>query len=263
MEQLAVAIRCYTKDTYIEIIDNIKKSGFKNVFIEWYDDDIDLQNNILSYVRKLNLNVIFAHLGYKNVNALWLDNEIGENEYRRYINDIKTCKENGIDLVILHPTYTFDIPAITEIGIERIKKILSFANEIGVKVAFENVEIVECLEYIIKNIQTNNLGICFDVGHCHLFSDDMINTKLFKDKVYMIHLHDNFKENDDHNLPFDGTVDWNLAIKQITEMNYNGFIVIESGLNKYYSNLTFEEYYSLAYERGKKLIEMFELYKNG
>ena len=37
----------------------------------------------------------------------------------------------------------------------------------------------------------------------------------FKNKVFAIHLHDNFKINDDHNLPFDGTVDWNDAIYKI------------------------------------------------
>ena len=253
MKELAISIRCYNKDNYINIIDNIKKVGFKNVFIEWYDTDIELQNNILNYVRESNLNIIFAHLGYLNANALWEPD--GESECEHYIRNIKECKENGIDTVVLHPTYTFEIPLITEIGLNRVRKILDFAKECGVKVAFENVEYVTHLESIIKSIDLENCGVCFDVGHCHLFSDDIINIELFKNRVFLIHLHDNFKENDDHNLPFDGTVDWNDAIYKIKEMNYNGFVIIESGYNGYYSNITLEEYYKLAYTRGEELLK--------
>lgn len=261
MNRLAISIRNYNKDNYKNIINSIKNAGFQNVFIEWYNDDIKLQEDILNYVKQMELNVIFAHLGYQNSNSLWEDNEIGLKETKRYIDDIKVCSKNGIGLVIIHPTLNYINPGMNEIGLSRIKEILSFAEENNVKVAFENVELVEYLEYVIENIDFFNLGICFDVGHCHLFCDSKFNVELFKNKVFAIHLHDNFKEKDDHNLPFDGTVDWEKSIKQIIDMNYNGYIVIESGYNDYYSNLNFDDYYKLAYEKGIKLIELFELYK--
>lgn len=262
MKDLAIAIRNYNRDNYKDIINSIKKVGFKNVFIEWYDNDLLLQEDILKYVRDVGLNVIFAHLGYQNANLLWKESNEGENELNRYINDIKTCKENGIDLVIIHPTYEYDDPGMNEIGLIRIKKILDFAKELDIKVAFENVELVKYLEYIIKNINSSNLGICFDVGHCNLFCDGKFNVELFKNMVYMIHLHDNFKERDDHNLPFDGTVDWEKALNQIIDMNYDGYVVIESGYNNFYSNLSLEEYYKQAYTRGLQIKEILDKYRN-
>lgn len=84
----------------------------------------------------------------------------------------------------------------------------------GVKVAFENVELDGYLKYIMENIKLNNLGICFDVGHCHLFFDDKFDTNYFKNKLFAIHLHDNDKSCDQHNLPFDGTINWQDAIKK-------------------------------------------------
>jgi sugar phosphate isomerase/epimerase len=78
-----------------------------------------------------------------------------------------------------------------------------------------------------------------------------------KDRVFAIHLHDNFKKKDDHNLPFDGTVNFEDAIKKIKDMNYNGYVIIESGYSNYYNNLSIEDYYKLAYERGLKVNEMF------
>ena len=262
MRELAISIRNYNKDNYKQIINNIKKASFKNVFIEWYDDNLELQEDILKYVREAGLNIIFAHLGYQNVNELWKDTEEGNYEEKRYINDIKNCKKNGIDLVIMHPTLNYNDPGMNEIGLNRINRILNVAKENNVRVAFENVELVEYLEYIIKNIDNSNLGICFDVGHCHVFCDDNFNVELFNNKVYTIHLHDNFKEYDDHNLPFDGTIDWEKSLKQIINMNYDEYIVIESGYNSYYSNLSLEDYYKLAYERGMQILKLFNLYKN-
>lgn len=256
-----MSIRNYDENNYREIIDNIKNAGFKNVFIEWYNNDLVLQQNILDYVRKNSLNVVFAHLGYQNPNCLWEDSVDGDLELKRYINDIEICKNNNINLVIIHPTFGYIAPNVSEIGINRIRQIVEFANSISVKVSFENVELGGYLEAIISSIKLDNLGICFDVGHCHAFYDDNFNTKFFKDKVFAIHLHDNDKTFDQHNLPFDGTIDWNEAINKIIDMNYNGPIIIESGYNSYYKDINLSDYYKKAFEVGQKLIEMKEVKK--
>ena len=259
MEKLAISIRNYNKDNYIEIIDNIKRAGFKNVFIEWYNDDIILQQNILEHVRKLKLNIVFAHLGYQNSNVIWKDCIEGDKELDRYIKDIDICKENAINLVVIHPTREYEDPGLNDIGIKRIAKILKHAEEKNVKVAFENVELKGYLEYIIKNIQSKNLGICFDVGHCNLFWNEEFNIELFKDKSFAIHLHDNYKVQDDHYLPFDGTVDWKMAVQQIKDLNYEGFVCIESGYSEFYKELSLEEYYKVAYERGEKIVSLLKV----
>lgn len=262
MKQLAIAIRKYTKDNYKEIINCIKQAGFKNVFIEWYNDDFDLQKNIFDYVKEVGLNIIFAHLGYQNSNALWENGIEGDKEVQRYIEDIKICKANGIDLVIIHPTIGFYAPNPNNIGIKRIEQIVNYAEQLNVKVAFENVELSGYLEYIVDNINNENLGICFDSGHCNLFFDGEFDVDKFKNKVLAIHLHDNFKINDDHILPFDGTVDWNKVTSQIIDMNYDGYIVIESGYDKFYSTISIIEYYNKAYEAGQRLENLFEINKN-
>lgn len=255
MKDLVISIRNYNENNYKQIIDAIKNAGFKNVFIEWYNDNLKLQNDILNYVKENNLNIVFAHLGYRIANDIWHDN--GNGVVNKYINDIKICKENGIELVIMHPTLVYEDPGMNELGLNRIKEILDYAKNINVKVAFENVELVEYLEYIIKNIDYPNLGVCYDVGHANLFCNGNFNVELFKDRVFAIHLHDNFKKKDDHNLPFDGTVNFEDAIKKIKDMNYNGYVIIESGYSNYYNNLSIEDYYKLAYERGLKVNEMF------
>ena len=78
MNNLAV---CITNDnktvTVYETIDAVVNAGFKNVFIQWYDQNFEVsQEEQLKYIKSKNLNIIFAHLGDKDLNNIWLDNEI-------------------------------------------------------------------------------------------------------------------------------------------------------------------------------------------
>ena len=112
------------EDNYKEIIDSIVKVGFKNVFIEWYNDDFELQQNILNYVESVGLNIIFAHLGYQRPHVIWNEGDEGDIEIERYMNDIVICKNNGIDLVIIHPTFQYEKQDLSEVGINRIKRLI-------------------------------------------------------------------------------------------------------------------------------------------
>ena len=58
----------------------------------------------VDYMRELGLNVVFAHLGYQKINNLWVEGEEGDSLTERFIQDISICKDNDIDLVIMHLT---------------------------------------------------------------------------------------------------------------------------------------------------------------
>lgn len=260
MRDIAVVISNDNKNvTPFETMDAIKKAGFKNVFIQWYDKEWEYsQEEQLKYARELGLNVIFAHLGWQNINSIWEDNEIGEKLVDRFINDIKLCKENGIKLVIMHVTTKFIAPKFNEIGLNRIKKIVDYAKEIGVKVAFENLKLKGYLEYILENIDNDNIGICYDAGHCHAHYKDEFNWELFKDKIFAVHLHDNDGTDDQHLLPFDGNIEWENVIKNLKNANYQGPITLELCYRNQYLEIDVEEFYKKGYEIGNKLAKMFE-----
>ena len=88
--------------TPIETINAIKNAGFKNVFIQWYNEDWDIsQSEQLKYINELGLHVLFAHLGYQGINNIWLNNEDGESLVKRYKRDIQICKDNNIIYYII------------------------------------------------------------------------------------------------------------------------------------------------------------------
>lgn len=255
MESAVVLSSGNINHNYIETLNSIKKSGFKNVFIKWYDRDYTLQNKELEYARQLGLNIIFAHLGYDYINDLW--NDCGDYLVSRYKSDIKTCFDNGINLVVMHLCAGFDAPMYNEIGIRRLKEIASYAEELGVRIAFENTKVQGYQEYVLSNIHNKNVGICFDIGHAHAHFKDKFNFELFKDKIFAVHIHDNNGELDEHLIPFDGNIDYKYYLKKLKECNYNGPMTLELYYTKYYLNTNLDSYYKKGYEVSNTLINMY------
>ena len=261
MRDIAVAVR---NDNIgvgaYETIDAIKEAGFKDVFVQWYNNNDwnPSQEEQLKYVREQNLNVIFAHLGYQNMNDLWLDNEAGNRLVDRYKNDIRICKENNIPMVIMHLTSKKEAPKYNELGIKRLQEIVDFAKSLDVKVAFENTKIKGYIDYVIENIDNDNVGICFDSGHYHVHFKDELDFPKFKNRIIAVHLHDNDQSSDQHLIPFDGTLDWEKTIKHLKENNYDGPITMELYYGCKYLDIGIKEFYKKGYEVGLKLQEMFE-----
>ena len=258
--EIAVVVSNDNKEvSVIDTINAIKKAGFKNVFIQWYNKEwTPTQEEQLKYIREKKLNVIFAHLGYKNINDIWLPNEDGDRLVDTYKNDIKICKDNNIPMVIMHLTSKSEAPIYNEIGLKRLQDIVDYAESLNVKVAFENTKIKGYLDYVIEKINNKNVGICFDSGHYHAHFDDDLDFNKFKNRIFAIHLHDNDKSEDQHLIPFDGTLDWEKVIKNLKESNYNGPITMELCYRNDYLKMGIENFYKKGYEVGEKLKEMFE-----
>ena len=242
----------------IETIDAIKKAGFKNVFIQWYYLDWNpTKEEQLKYIRKIGLNVIFAHLGYKGINNIWIEGKDGDELVNRYKNDIRTCKENNIPMVVMHLTSKNIAPQYSQIGLKRLQQIVDYAKSLNIKVAFENTKIKGYLDYVIENIDNENVGICFDSGHYHVHFKDDLDFNKFKNRIFAVHLHDNDQSSDQHLLPFDGTLDWEETINKLKECNYDGPITMELCYRNQYLEMGIEEFYKKGYEVGEKLKEMF------
>lgn len=260
MREIAVAIQNDNENvSVLDTINSIKNAGFKNVFIQWYDKDWEInQQEQLKLCKEAEFNIIFAHLGYQGINSIWEEGDKGEELVERYKRNLDECKENGISMVIMHLISRTDKPTYGELGLNRIKKIVEHAKKLNIKIAFENTRRRDYLEYVLKNIVDDNVGICFDSGHYHTFSDDKFDFELFKNRIFAVHLHDNDKTGDLHLLPFDGTVDWgNIALK-LKECNFKGPITLELCYRYDYLNLPLDEFYKKGYEIGIRLAKMFD-----
>ena len=237
-----------------ETIYAIKNAGFDGAFVQWYNLDLDFsQQQQLSLCRKLGLEVPFVHLAYQGINDIWLEGEAGDKLTENYIKDLDECKANDVDLVIMHLSSKQTAPAPNMLGISRLQKIITHAQALDIKIAFENGRKFGYLEYLFENVKSKNIGVCFDAGHYHCFFKDKFNWQMFRDKIIAIHLHDNDGELDLHGLPFDGTMNWKEMTDNLKQTTYSGPITLENKYKGEYTKLPLEDYFKLSLEKAKKI----------
>lgn len=257
--KLCVCVNNHNSIDSIKTINSIYESGFKNVFIQWYDKDLPVsQEEQLKYIKKLGLNVLFAHLGYTNINEIWKDNIQGDALVYKYLKNIDECYNNNISLVVMHIISGNEYIEKTNVGLERFKIICEHAYKKGIKIAFENTKLKGYLEFILDNINYSNIGVCFDSGHYHCHFKDDFNFEKFKNKIFCVHFHDNLGENDEHLIPFDGNLEYNKVIEGLKIANYKGEMSLELCYRNEYLCITPLEFYKKAYKVGNMLIDMYE-----
>ena len=245
--------------TPLETIKAIKDAGFDGVFVQWYDSDWKIsQQEQVDYCRELGLEIEFAHLGYQNINDIWLEGESGDALVEKFIKNLDDCNKNGIDTVVLHLCSKFVAPGPNEIGLARYQKIVDYAEKLGIKVAFENTKIFGYLEYVMDGIKNKNAGVCFDAGHCHCHFNDKFSWEKLKNRIFAVHLHENDGSGDQHLLPFDADVDWNSYLRGLNSANYIGPVTLESCYRNDYLQMTLLDFYREALKRAKKLYDIYE-----
>lgn len=70
-----------------------------------------------------------------------------------------------------------------------------------------------------------------------------------------LHLQDNGGKHNQHQLPFDGSIDWGQVMKKIAHSGYQGATTLEP-MNWDYEQLSIQSFLDLAYQRAKKLDEL-------
>ena len=240
-----------------QTIEAIKGAGFDGVFIQWYDKDWEFsQQGQVDMCKKLGLEIYFAHLGYNGINDIWIEGDNGDILVNKYLHNLDECKANGIKMVCMHLTSKSVAPEPSEIGIERLQQIVDYAEKLGIKVAFENTKIFGYLEYVFDRIKNQNVGICYDAGHCHCHFNDKFSWEKFKNKIFAVHLHDNDKSDDLHLLPFEGTVNWEKLVENLKAANYNGPVILESCYRNQYLSESLFDFYKTSLRKAKEIYNL-------
>lgn len=111
----------------------------------------------------------------------------------------------------------------------------------------------------MKNIESDHLGFCYDSGHENCFHQDADCLSLYGNRLFAVHLDDNFGDADTHLLPYDGTVNWNSIKEKLKKCESIDYLTLEVDFNpkheksQIYKGLSAEEFLALAYEKTLKL----------
>lgn len=106
-----------------------------------------------------------------------------------------------------------------EKSLETWKPLIERAARLGIKIVIENIfeDEPSNLNLLMKEIHSENFGLCFDTGHFNLFSKTPLEHWLesLAPYIYEFHIHDNDKSMDQH-LPIgEGTFDFSTLFSNL------------------------------------------------
>jgi len=211
-----------------ERIKLIKEAGYDYVML-WWEDEIYPnfldRRNLINIVESYGLKLDNIHLPYEDINILWsLDSNKRQSHTDRIIKWMNECKNSGSDMVVLHTTQGDNYKFEYVNGYESFNKIIRCAEDIKLKVAFENTQMFHYTDFILKEFDSEYSGFCYDSSHDFVAGQSFgeILDK-WKHKLCCVHLSDNDGTCDRHWIPTKGHVNWEKIINIIKQTNCKSF----------------------------------------
>ncbi len=271
--KLCLGIETAKELPYEERIALYKKIGFEAFFVDW-KKEIDYKA-MKAAADKEGMIIQSIHAPFHKMASMWERDEKTEEALSELLECVDACGILGTDIMIVHAIIGFDKHTPNEFGIENYKKVVDYAKEKGVRIAFENTEGEEYLACLMEAFKDyENVGFCWDTGHemCYNHSKDM--TAMYGDRLIAMHLNDNLgiwdyegriKGWDDlHLLPFDGIADWNSIVDRLNKCGFDGILTFEMSRfsrpgrheNDQYARMELEEYLTHVYMRACRVAQL-------
>lgn len=235
----------------------IKLAGFDCVMLWWsdkfgrgrgYQEDVHL-------AIQAGLEIENIHTPVHEQNYLSSDNLNGESVYQTYQQCVEDCAAFNIPAMVIH--LPADKYPVNELGLKRLQKIIHKAEVKEVKIAFENLENVNNLGIVLNAFQSDYAGFCYDSCHHQNYAPDIDLLNKYGNRLMALHLQDNGGTYNQHQLPFDGNIDWMDVMKKITLTGYQGATTLEP-MNWDYGDLSIQEFLDCAYQKARQLNDMRE-----
>lgn len=237
----------------------IRRAGFDSILL-WSEDGLRLTSGtsrtVYNAAERAGLSVENAHLPFDGINCLWFDDLAGSAYETMLTGCIAECASLGVTRAVLHEQSSPTPPPINEVGLARFARLTETAERLGVTIAFENLRRPDYLDAVLKHCG-GAAGVCYDSGHENCFAPGRDILTEYADRIAAIHLHDNGGVEDEHLLPFDGTIDWRRRMKALAASAYDGALSLEC-FRPLESTATMEEFLAEAFARACRLEAMVE-----
>lgn len=195
-------------------------------------------------------------------------------EIRSYLKRAIECTaEAGGNICIIHP----DNYKTAEENAEMYAELLPFAKSCGVKIATENMwnwnnetkqaapaacSSPESFCAHVDALGDEYMVACLDIGHAEMKGVDTSAVEMIRalgPRLQALHIHDNDKLHDSHQIPFSMQIDFEQVVDALREIGYGGYFTLECDtyLHAYSAENAFAGIQKLA-DSARTLANMFE-----
>lgn len=200
--------------TYKERLDIYKECGFNELAIYLdnnYLNESENYDDIIKYANEINLTIKQVHLDYKISNLICSKDS---NEYFEYLeNKINECIKYNIPMLVVHASKGDEPPTIDNESLEKVKALANKYINYNITICFENVRVNNNLGKILS-LNLNNIRMCYDLGHAHIYDNEFDLLKKYSDYIACAHLHNNLGT-DSHNRLSQGEIDYKTILKEL------------------------------------------------
>ncbi len=154
------------------------------------------------------------------------------------ISELDFAAQLGVDMVVVHPS---DVDqgngqARREFFLKSIEQLIGEAAQRNIKLLAENMPPIHSygsnFRQLIDDIRPflgDNLGFCFDTGHSNVCTHDVPTNIIFAGQlIESVHVTDNDGKEDQHLLPFSGSIDWQAVSEALHQVGYEGIFCLEA-----------------------------------
>lgn len=212
----------------------VKEAGFDQVELwgmrphaNWYDRAKveELANDIkaaglCTASFHLPFYTIFGTPEFKWVYFNHPDPKIRSIAYKMACHIVDICPLFDCDIVVLHgngQSSAIDFESSEKRFRQMLDRFLPYCEKRNVRVAIENIMTpgtsTEALRKLMDDYDSDYLWICLDTGHAHIAENLPEAIKNCGERLLTTHIADNFGKADDHLAPYQGTIDWEKAMK--------------------------------------------------
>ena len=196
----------------------------------------DTVNLLKSDLEGFNNRITF-HAMFSDVNISSADYELRAISRKRFFQSFEVAKAIGADTILFHTGYK----GTKHYGSIHLfkKNFVEFWNDFIKE--FENSNITAVIENVFEDnpdfclelyekINSDKFKLALDVGHVNLYAQ---KTKAvdwlekYGARLYHMHLHNNFQENDDHSNLLNGTVNYEEVFERIKQLQIEPSMVLE------------------------------------
>lgn len=117
-------------------------------------------------------------------------------------------------------------------AVRSVEEICRVADPLGVRVAVEVIpndlsDVTTLVTMLERDFDGTTVGLCMDFGHAHLMGDvpDAIETAA--EHLITTHVHDNRRRDDEHLVPYEGSIEWASALVTMRKIGYDGTYMME------------------------------------
>ena len=155
------------------------------------------------------------------------------------------CEILGCPNFIIHPIMPFgdwqdpDPERLWEMNLEFFSRLCDVAKAHGRVICFENMPMTalslstpEQILRFVKQIDSPNMRVCLDTGHCAVFGISPADAVRLLGKEYLraLHVHDNDGKADRHMLPGQGVIDWEDFARALAEIDCQCPVSLETSV---------------------------------